>query len=72
VPAFDLDAETRHPDDFRLLQSEHIALFRRDEVLRSAVESLQTLGYRVVEFDAATWRTTATMHEDLVACCNSL
>jgi hypothetical protein len=67
VPAFHLDDETRHPADLQLMQNGHVLLFRRAGVLRSTVESLQLLGYRVVELDAASWRTTSDMHLDVAA-----
>lgn len=67
MAAFDVDDLTRHPPDLLLMRNGPVVLFWRPEVLRSAIESLRTIGYRVVELDAASWATEDDLHDDLAA-----
>lgn len=67
MAAWDSDAATQHPLDFRLVQNSFVTMYCRSSLLDEAVEELQSLGYAIVIFDAGSWDTKATMLTDVAA-----
>ena len=51
--------------DYRLLLNSPIALFWHVEIFEKQVAWFQDNGYRVASFDAASWDTESTFHQDL-------
>ena len=63
--AFEINDETFQRLDYRLLQNGPVALFWRDELLRSAQADLQGLGYQTIELDAGQWSNSDVMHDHI-------
>jgi hypothetical protein len=67
VAAWDPDAETTHPVDFRLVHNTFVTMFWRSSLLDQTIEWLRSHAYEVVEFDAASWASAAEMLDDVAA-----
>jgi hypothetical protein len=65
VAAWDLEAETTHPVDFRLVHNTFVTMFWRSSLLDETVDWLRSHRYDVVEFDAGSWASDADMFDDL-------
>ena len=67
VAAWDSDAQTTHPVDFRLVHNTFVTMFWRSSLLDETIEWLRSHAYDVVEFDAASWGSVADMFDDVAA-----
>jgi hypothetical protein len=67
VAAWDRDAETTHPVDFRLVQNTFVTLFWQSALLDETIEWLRSHAYDVVKFDTASWTSAAEMLDDVAA-----
>jgi hypothetical protein len=65
VAAWDPNAETTHPVDFRLVHNLFVTMYWRSSLLDEMIEWLRSHGYDVVEFDAASWALAAQMFDDV-------
>lgn len=64
MATWDVEAETTHPLDYRLVQNTFVTMFWRSSLLNEAVDWLRSLAYRVVEFDAGSWSSDGDMYDD--------
>jgi RNAse (barnase) inhibitor barstar len=69
-PTWDADAETTHPVDFRLVHNTFVTMFWRSSLLDETVGWLRSHSYRVVEFDAGSWSSSAEMYDDVALAFN--
>lgn len=67
MATWDVDAETTHPVDFRLVHNAFVTLYWQLSVLAETVGWLKVHGYDVVEFDASTWVSDADMYDDFAS-----
>ena len=65
MAAWESDAETTHPVDFRLVHNAFVTLFWRSALLDRTIEWLRTHSYDVVEFQAGSWASAADMFDDV-------
>ena len=70
VATWDVDAETTHPVDFRLVHNTFVTMFWRSSLLDETVGWLRSHAYRVVEFDAGSWSSDADMYDDVALALN--
>jgi hypothetical protein len=66
VAAWDPNAETTHPVDFRLVHNTFVTMYWRSSLVDETIGWLRSHGYDVVEFDAASWASAAQMFDDVV------
>ncbi|MFJ6537012.1 barstar family protein [Paenarthrobacter sp. NPDC091711] len=62
---WDLADELNHPMDFLLVQNGFINLFHQQAILDEAMSWLRNHRYKVVQVDAAAWRSRGDLHQDL-------
>lgn len=67
VAAWDPDAETMHPVDFRLVHNTFVTMYWRSSLLDETIDWLRSHRYDVVQFDAASWASAAEMLDDVAA-----
>lgn len=67
MAAWDSDAETTHPVDFRLVHNPFVTMYWRSSLLDETIEWLRSHGYDMVQFDAASWASAAEMFDDVAA-----
>jgi RNAse (barnase) inhibitor barstar len=67
MSVFDDSETTRERLDYAILQNSPIALYWSVEVFENHSTWFAENGYRNVSFDAGTWNTEQTFHEDLKA-----
>lgn len=65
--AWDPDAETLHPVDFRLVHNTFVTMYWRTSLLDETTAWLRSHRYDVVQFDAASWTSAAEMFDDVAA-----
>ncbi len=70
VATWDVDAETTHPVDFRLVQNTFITMFWLPSLLDETVGWLQSNAYKVVEFDAGSWSSETDMYDNVALALN--
>ena len=70
VATWDVDAETTHPVDFRLVHNTFVTMFWRSSLLDETLGWLRAHAYRVVEFDAGSWSSEADMYDDVALALN--
>jgi hypothetical protein len=61
MATWDVDAETTHPLDFRLVRNSFVTMFWRSSLLNETVDQLRSNGYRATEFDAGSWFSDSDM-----------
>jgi len=67
MATWDAGAETTHPIDFRFVRDGFVTMFWQSSLLDDSIDSLRSLAYRVVEFDAGAWSSDADMYEDVAS-----
>lgn len=65
VASWDVDAETTHPADFRLVHNTFVTMFWRTSLLEETAGWLGSHGCDVAGFDAGTWASAGDMLDDL-------
>ena len=65
MAAWDADAETTLPDDYRLARNSYVTMFWRSSLLGEAVEGLRSHGYDIVDLDAGSWASVVDLFEDV-------
>ncbi len=67
MAAFDLDAVTQHPRDFRLVADGGVVLFLNEDILQEAEQGLKDLGYALTALDAGVWNDEGALHDAVAA-----
>lgn len=67
MATWDVDAETTHPLDFRLVQNTFVTMFWKPSMLEETLDWLRSHAYSVAEFDAGSWASLDDMFTDVAA-----